>query len=67
MGDQPTPGDYWASATAAEVQRRLAESSVTEEQAKAACANVPSHQEFCVRDVLATGDLDLADADAYVY
>lgn len=53
--------------TEAEVQRRLAESSVTEEQAKAACANVPSHQEFCVRDVLATGDLDLADADAYVY
>merc|ERR1719491_1549071 len=45
--------------------RRLAESAVSEEDARAACNHLEMHQEFCVRDVLATQDLEMAEADAF--
>lgn len=43
-------------------QRRLAESGITQEKAAEACAGHPAHKEFCIADVLATGDLDIAGA-----
>jgi hypothetical protein len=45
-------------------RRRLAESSVTEEQAEAACALLkdPLDRKDCIYDILATQDLDMAGA-----
>ena len=48
-----------------ETIRRLSAGMVTEELAIQACAHQSSHQEFCVHDVMATGDLELADAGVY--
>jgi hypothetical protein len=51
---------------AARESRRLGERVVTEEEAQEACSGwTESHQQKCVYDVLATGDLELADAGGY--
>ena len=44
--------------------RRLAESSVTEEQAEAACAGLKDEfdRKGCVYDILATQDMDMVGA-----
>lgn len=49
-------------AAAAEQRRKLAEIGITQEKAEAVCAGMPAHKEFCIKDVLATGDLDVAGA-----
>lgn len=47
-------------------QRRLGERGVSEEQARQACSGWDaSHRPKCVYDVLATGDLELAEAGGY--
>lgn len=48
-----------------EERRRLEESSVTVETAKAACAHWKEDKDVCMHDVLLTGDLDVAVAGAY--
>ena len=46
--------------------RRLGEGSITEEAAEMACADwKDEHKELCVYDVLAMGDLEVAQAGAY--
>ena len=51
---------------AAESGRRLAESKqVSETEAREACAHLEAHQEFCVHDVMASGDLEMAGAGAF--
>lgn len=52
-----------ADGKSAEAQRRLLEErGITREKAEAVCQFMPAHKEFCVEDVLATGDLDVAGA-----
>jgi hypothetical protein len=48
-----------------EARRRLGATEVTEEQAREACASAPSHMDLCVYDVMATGDLGMAQAGAF--
>jgi hypothetical protein len=48
-----------------ESSRRLAQGNVSEDDAREACSHLQAHQEFCVRDVLATQDLEMAEADAF--
>ncbi|CAB9521193.1 expressed unknown protein [Seminavis robusta] len=47
-------------------RRRLGEAAVLEDQAKAACSHWDDeHRDLCVFDVLATGDLELAESGSY--
>ena len=46
-------------------RRRLEESPITMEVAKAACEHWISDKDLCIEDVLRTGDLDIAAAGAY--
>lgn len=52
---------------AVQEHRRLAESSVDEEDAKKACAKYSSGKEFdnCVYDIMAMGDLEYAEAGSF--
>lgn len=50
---------------AMDTQRRLSMGKISEEEARVACSHLEMHQEFCVRDVLATQDLEFANAGAF--
>jgi len=53
--------------TASTERRRLGETKITREEAEKACAHLDDKEqmEMCIFDVMATGDLDMAAADAY--
>jgi hypothetical protein len=48
-----------------QIRRRLSETSALAEAAEVACAQWGEAKESCVYDVLATGDLDMAQAGSY--
>jgi hypothetical protein len=47
------------------LRRRLEESSITQLAAEKACAHWGQGKDDCVFDVLATGDLEMAEAGEY--
>jgi hypothetical protein len=48
-----------------QLRRRLAEASYLAEAAEVACAHLGEGKDICIYDVLATGELELAQAGSY--